>query len=241
MTVVAPPIHYFDRVDSTQDVAHRLAAEGAGAGTAVVAVEQSAGRGSRGRSWASERGGLWLSVVWRPAETSGAEGLSIRAALALAEALEAAGTPRVAVKWPNDLMLADRKVGGILCEARWTGERLGWVVAGAGINVTNWIPPELAAVACRLGDFGPFLAPELAPSMVESLRQAGARGGPLDASELAAFERRDWLGGRQLASPVPGYAAGLAPDGALRIQTADGTISLVRTGSAVPAVGPHQP
>ena len=241
MTAIAPPIHYFDRVDSTQDVAHRLAAEGTAAGTAVVAVEQSAGRGSRGRSWASDRGGLWLSVVWRPPETSGAEGLSIRAALALAKVLEVAGTPRVAVKWPNDLMLADRKVGGILCEARWTGDRLGWVVAGAGINVTNEIPPELSGVACRLGDFGSFLAAELAPSVVESLRRAGERCGSLDAHELAEFERRDWLGGRQLASPLPGYAAGLAPDGALRVRATDGTISLVRTGSAVPAVGPLQP
>lgn len=229
------PIHYFDRVDSTQDIAHRLAAEGAVAGTAVVAVEQVSGRGSRGRAWSAGRGGLWLSVIWRPAEASGAEALSVRAALALAGALEGAGAPVLAIKWPNDLMRGDRKVGGILCEARWSGDQLGWVVAGAGVNVQNEIPPELAGMAARLDDAGALRAGDLIQPAVAALRRAGSRSGPLDAAERAVFARRDWLAGRPLAAPARGTADGLAPDGALRIRAAGGEVSLHRAGSVVPA------
>ena len=233
MTTFDAPIHYFDRVDSTQDIAHRLAAEGAAAGTAVVAVEQGAARGSRGRTWFSGRGGLWLSVIWRPDESSGAEALSLRAALALADALEAAGAPELAIKWPNDLMRGDLKVGGILCEARWSGDQLGWVVAGAGINVRNEIPTELAGRAGRLEDGDALRPGDLIQSAVGALRRAGARTGSLEADERESFARRDWLSGRSLSAPVRGVAAGLAPDGALRIREASGAITVHRAGSVV--------
>jgi BirA family biotin operon repressor/biotin-[acetyl-CoA-carboxylase] ligase len=229
------PVHYFDRVESTQDIAHRLAAEGAVTGTAVVAVAQSAGRGSRGRAWSSARGGLWLSVIWRPREASGAEALSVRAALALAEALEANGALPLAIKWPNDLMRGERKVGGILCEARWSGDVLGWVVAGAGVNVANDIPLELAGTACRLDDAGVLRPGDLVPAAIAALRRAGERGGPLLDAERHAFARRDWLAGRALAAPVRGTSDGLAADGALRIRSAGGEISLHRAGAVVPA------
>jgi BirA family biotin operon repressor/biotin-[acetyl-CoA-carboxylase] ligase len=238
--VSGPALHEFDAVTSTQDVAHRLAAEGAEAGTAVVAAEQSAGRGSRGREWSSGRGGLWLSVIWRPtASGSAPEVMSVRAALALAEALEGAGAPRLRIKWPNDLMLGERKLGGILCEARWSGETLAWIVAGAGVNVTNEIPPELAAVACRLADFAPLAATELVAPAADALRRAGATPG-LGAAELADFERRDWLVGRAVARPVRGIAAGVAADGALRVRTIDGNITHLRSGAVVPAASPQR-
>ena len=226
-----PPIHYFDRVESTQDIAHRLAAEGALAGTAVVAVEQTGARGSRGRAWHSARGGLWLSVIWRPREASGAEALSVRAALALADALEASGAPRLTIKWPNDLMLGSRKAGGILCEARWSGDVLGWVVAGAGVNVANPLPQELSGSACRLDDTGALRPGELIQPAVAALRRAGERGGALSAGEREAFARRDWLAGQALTAPARGMPDGIAPDGALRIRSADGDVSLHRAGS----------
>ncbi|HLS46931.1 MAG TPA: biotin--[acetyl-CoA-carboxylase] ligase [Gemmatimonadales bacterium] len=237
-----PPVHYFQQVESTQDVAHRLAAEGAVAGTAVVAAEQSAGRGSRGRAWVSGLGGLWLSVVWRPEAATGAETLSLRAALLLAEALEAAGSPPLGIKWPNDLMQGERKVGGILCEARWAGDRLGWIVVGAGINVRNPIPPALAGRAGALQPASGSLEPAgLIRPAVAALRRAGIRTGPLDTHELAAFAGRDWLAGRALTSPVPGQADGIAPDGALRVRTAGGSVELLRSGTVQSGVPTFQP
>ncbi|HEU5051250.1 MAG TPA: biotin--[acetyl-CoA-carboxylase] ligase [Gemmatimonadales bacterium] len=242
MTAHDAPVHYFDRVASTQDIAHRLASEGAPSGTAVVAVEQTAGRGSRGREWSSGRGGLWVSVLWRPAEAANPETLSLRASLSLAAALEAAGCPALGIKWPNDLMLGNRKAGGILCEARWSGDTLSWVVAGAGVNVTNDIPESLAHAACTVQPGrGELRVNDLLLPAIAALRAAGARRGPLAPDELAEFARRDWLRGRMLTAPINGCAQGIAADGALLVRRPDGTLAVARAGTVAAIATPLQP
>lgn len=225
---------WLDRVTSTQDVLHGLAADGAPDGTAVVAVEQTDGRGSRGRSWNSGRGGLWLSVLSRSAGPAPAEALSVRAALGVAAALDVLGVSGVAVKWPNDLMLDDRKLGGILCEARWLGDRFAWVVIGVGLNVTNTLPDDLRSSAIALAETHPAIrAGDLAIAVIEQLRSGAAITTPLADAEQSAFVTRDWLAGRALTSPAAGIADGVDPDGALRIRRADGTVEVVRVGPAV--------
>jgi BirA family transcriptional regulator, biotin operon repressor / biotin---[acetyl-CoA-carboxylase] ligase len=226
-------VHRFECLPSTQDEVHRLAAAGAPAGTVVVAAEQNAGRGRRGRSWASPVGGLWLSFLCRPVRPVGAEVLSLRIGLAAADALaEVGGLPPVSLKWPNDLMLNDRKVGGILCEARWHGDQLAWVGVGLGLNVRNPLPGGARVTPGRLMDWRQDLEPEhvLWP-LVGWLLPLAETGGGLSASELAAFARRDWLLGRELAAPVPGRAAGISPDGALRVLRPDGQLVPVSSGS----------
>ena len=217
---------------STMDALHALAEAGAEAGTAVVAEVQEAGRGSRGRGWSSPRGGLWLSVLARP-RAAALEVLSLRAGLAVAELLEAVGAEgRIALKWPNDLMLDDCKCGGILCEARWQGATPAWVVIGLGLNVTNALPPALAETATRLVSVLPALTAEvLVLPMVEALRRVDAAAGTLDDGERSRFARRDWLRGRALAAPVAGTGAGLAADGALLVRGLDGTTTTVRSGT----------
>jgi BirA family transcriptional regulator, biotin operon repressor / biotin---[acetyl-CoA-carboxylase] ligase len=228
----SPSIVRLASTPSTMDALHALAEAGAEAGTAVVAEVQEAGRGSRGRSWSSPPGGLWLSVLARP-RAAALEVLSLRAGLAVAELLERFGADgRVALKWPNDLMLDDRKCGGILCEARWQGATPAWVVIGLGLNVTNAVPPALAEMATRLASILPALTAEaLVTPMVEALRRVDAAAGTLGDGERARFARRDWLRGRALAAPVPGTADGLAPDGALLVRGQDGTTTAVRSGT----------
>ena len=216
------------------DALHELAQAGAGVGTAVVAAEQTAGRGSRGRTWSSPRGGLWLSVLARPA-SSGLELLSLRAGLAVAELLGGLGArERLRIKWPNDLMLDDRKAGGILCEARWQGTTLGWVVIGLGLNVANRPPRELEGAATHLGAALPGLTPDdLVEPVVAALRKVDAAAGPLTDGEQARFAARDWLRGRTLEAPLDGTVAGLADDGALLVRREDGTMASVRAGTVV--------
>ncbi len=227
-------ITWAERVGSTQDVVHGVAADGAADGTAVVAVEQTGGRGSRGRSWHSLRGGLWLSVLVRPAGAPPGDALSLRVALAVAEVLDAFGVPGVAVKWPNDLLLAGRKAGGILCEARWVGDRLAWIAIGVGLNVANAIPTELEGTAVSLASVQPELRPgDLALPVINAVRAAAREGGLLDRREQRAFAARDWLRGRVLHSPVAGIAEGVLDDGALRVRRADGAVETVRVGPAV--------
>jgi BirA family biotin operon repressor/biotin-[acetyl-CoA-carboxylase] ligase len=228
----SPTIVRLASTPSTMDVLHALAEAGAVAGTAVVAEVQEAGRGSRGRSWSSPRGGLWLSVLARP-RAAALEVLSLRAGLAVAELLATLGAEgRIALKWPNDLMLDDRKCGGILCEARWQGATPAWVVIGLGLNVTNTVPPALMETAAGLASILPALTAEaLVVPMVTALRGVDAAAGTLGDGERTRFARRDWLRGRALAAPAAGTADGLAADGALLIRGSDGTTTAVRSGT----------
>jgi BirA family biotin operon repressor/biotin-[acetyl-CoA-carboxylase] ligase len=228
----SPSIVRLASTPSTMDALHALAEAGAEAGTAVVAEVQETGRGSRGRSWSSPRGGLWLSVLARP-RAAALEVLSLRAGLAVAELLETLGAEgRIALKWPNDLMLDDRKCGGILCEARWQGATPAWVAIGLGLNVTNAVPPALVETATGLVSILPALTAEaLVVPMVDALRGVDAAAGTLGDGERARFARRDWLRGRALAAPVAGTAEGLAADGALLVRGPDGTTTAVRSGT----------
>lgn len=220
---MTPELHRVGRIGSTMDRLHDLAAEGAPAGTAVVAEAQTGGRGSRGRAWESPIGGLWLSVLYRPGSPAGAELLSLRLGLAVAEAVETAQPAvRLDLKWPNDLILADRKVGGILCEARWQGASLGWIVAGLGLNVTNPIPSHLRATAVALAQVAPDATVEsLLPEVLQRLRQPVAERERLEPDEWRRLVARDWLRGRALRAPLAGRAEGIADDGALLVCSGD--------------------
>lgn len=132
----------FDSLPSTMDECRRQATEGAPEGLLVWAGEQTAGRGRRGRSFASPRGNLYLSLLLRP-DRPAAEGaqLGFVAAVALADAVAALlpdGARRVQLKWPNDLLIDRAKASGILLEGQpGAGGRLDWLILGIGVNVAS--------------------------------------------------------------------------------------------------------
>ncbi|HEY4322254.1 MAG TPA: biotin--[acetyl-CoA-carboxylase] ligase [Gemmatimonadales bacterium] len=224
---------WFDALPSTMEAAHARAVDGAVHGTTIVARQQIAGRGTRGRAWSSPRGGLWMSVVARPSRTDALEALSLRVGLAVAAALELAAPalPRLAIKWPNDVVIDGRKLAGILCEARWGGSRCQWVVIGLGLNVRNEIPAELARVAVALQTWDPSAEPELlAAPVAAAVALASREAGPLTDAELRAFTLRDALSGAQVLEPFPGTAEGITPGGALRIRTEAGVVRDVLAG-----------
>jgi BirA family biotin operon repressor/biotin-[acetyl-CoA-carboxylase] ligase len=150
-------VHRLESVASTNDAARDLAQAGAAHGTAVVAREQTRGRGTKGRAWHSPAGlGLYASFIVR-----GPGGgpvpwphlLPLAAGLAASDAIAAGAGLEVRLKWPNDLVVGGRKLGGILSEAV-TGSASGdFAVVGAGINVGHrpWdFPPELRDAATSL-------------------------------------------------------------------------------------------
>lgn len=227
-----------EEVGSTLDVAHQLAAEGAGAGTLIVADAQTAGRGRMGRSWRSERGaGIWLTLIERPRDPSGLEVLSLRVGLALAPALEPFAGGPVQLKWPNDLYVGGRKLGGILIEARWREQSLEWLAIGVGINLH---PPldEPNAVGLKVGVSRDAVLEEIVPA----IRGAAAQRGPLQPSELAAFAARDMAAGRRCLEPIAGVVRGITSSGALQVEVAlssgnGSTLAEVRAGSLVLETG----
>jgi len=129
-------LHWYEELGSTSDRAKELADEGAEHGTVVIAEAQTAGRGRRGRAWASPaRRNLYFSVILRPElPPARAPELTLVASIALCDALRQAGV-NAGIKWPNDLLASEKKIAGILTELAAEPDRVHWVVLGAGINV----------------------------------------------------------------------------------------------------------
>jgi BirA family transcriptional regulator, biotin operon repressor / biotin---[acetyl-CoA-carboxylase] ligase len=130
---------FFDSISSTNDEAKRLARDGAPPGTLVWALEQTAGRGRRGRLWVSPPGNLYTSLILRPdCQMDQAPQLGFVAALAVGGALRAI-SPRIkqlAYKWPNDVLIGGRKVAGVLLEMELgTAGSPGFLVVGVGVNL----------------------------------------------------------------------------------------------------------
>lgn len=126
-----------DETGSTNDDARSLAVAGAAAGTAVAARRQTRGRGRRGHAWSSPDGGLYLSVVLRPAVPMGFfVGLPAACSLGVLEALRDAGAAGVGLKWPNDAVLGEGKLAGVLVEAG-AGAGGPYAVCGVGVNLAR--------------------------------------------------------------------------------------------------------
>ena len=220
--------HHHPTVGSTMDLARSLAQEGAPEGTIVSAEEQRSGRGRRGRGWHSPPGGAWFSFVLRPPiAPPEAGGISVLLGVSLARSLrDAYGVP-VGVKWPNDLWLCGRKLGGILLETSARGERVEWIVAGVGINVNNPTPEGVPAISLReaLGQRVPL------EGFYENALRGIARDYRRFRREGFGFVRElweglsvprsgEWIQVRRAGAeePVPARAVGLSPRGRLVVE-----------------------
>lgn len=134
------PLHIFETLASTNQTLWELLNQGATTGTVVIAAQQTAGRGQWGRQWQSTRGGLYLSVALAPnLPASNSAQLTMCSAWGIATALRVYNIP-VFLKWPNDLMLLGRKLGGILTETRVQQGQITKAVVGVGINWSNCVP-----------------------------------------------------------------------------------------------------
>ena len=213
-----------DSVGSTLDLAHELAAAGAPERLLVLADEQTAGRGRQGRTWHSPAGaGVWVVALLRPAEPPSMGALAIRVGLALVGAVaEIALRAAPRLKWPNDLIVRHRKAGGVLCEARWQGGRLGWVAVGIGVNVRGPLAPAVAQSAIALK------ATEATVTRVRLLEAlaprlwAAAAPTRLDEAERDAFQRARWH--EDGVGAADAGAVGVDEEGALLVPAPDGSL-----------------
>ncbi len=137
---IGHPLYAFDTLDSTNTHLWQLLKDGAQPGTAVLALQQQAGRGQWGRTWMSPTGGLYLSIAIAPhipADESAQ--LTICSALGVAQILRSHNIP-VDLKWPNDLLLQGKKLGGILTETSIRAGKIELAVIGMGLNWCNLVP-----------------------------------------------------------------------------------------------------
>jgi len=136
-TTFGRTIVYKDTIDSTNRYAKELAEKGAEEGTVVIANEQRRGKGRLDRRWVSPPGGIWLSIILRPAiPLQEASKFTLLAAVAAARAIETAGL-NPEIKWPNDILIGGKKVCGILLELSAQSDRIDYLVIGLGINANN--------------------------------------------------------------------------------------------------------
>lgn len=222
-----PRVVAAEAVSSTMDEAHRLASEGAPAGTLVVAERQDAGRGRSGKRWSSApRAGIWATLIERPRDARAIEVLSLRVGLRMARTLERWTDAPIHLKWPNDLFVNGRKLAGVLIEARWRDQRPDWVAIGVGVNLT--VPADQSeATSLHDADAQVVLA-----ELVPALRAAAFAAGPLTDAERAEYAARDVARDRSVSEPLAGTARGITADGALLIES-NGTLTPVRAGSLV--------
>ena len=220
-----------DSVDSTNAEARRLAAAGAVDGTVVWALEQTAGRGRRGRTWVSEPGNLYCTILMRPDFAAASAGhFSLLTGLAIADTVAVMVPPSTEIqcKWPNDVLVERRKVSGVLLEAESDADgKLSWLAVGIGINVAH-CPADSEFPATYLaaeGDMAPDLEAVLSSLIMRfaAWRAAWRKWGfsPI----RAAWLRRAWgVGGpitvRLASETLEGTFADLDHDGALILETA---------------------
>ena len=237
----------YDTIGSTNDTAKALARAGAAEGTLVWAGEQTAGRGRRGRGWVSPAGNLYLSLITRPAVVPArAAQLGFVAALGLAEAIGALCGPALEVrcKWPNDILVAGRKLAGLLLESELTDRgAMDFVVIGAGANLASQ-PSGVEYPATSLAEQGfPGIGPEQLLQAYVRRFDAWAR---IWRNEGFAPIRGAWLAraaglGKDILvrleqATLFGRFLDLDDDGALLIGTVEGP-RRIAAGEVFPAAG----
>ncbi len=235
------PVHHFETLPSTNDLAKELGAAQAPEGTLVVAEGQTRGRGRLGREWNSPPGaGLYVSVLLRPPlPPTDMPQITLTAAVAAVRAVKGAAGVICGIKWPNDLILAGKKLGGILTEMETESDQIRHLVVGLGLNVNNrQFPAELADLATSLalatgrtcsrlkilqawleeleGLYRLFLARDFAAILSEWKEYTVTLGQAVKV--------------RQGSREISGQALDLATDGALMVQTRDGEIVRVTSG-----------
>jgi BirA family biotin operon repressor/biotin-[acetyl-CoA-carboxylase] ligase len=250
MDRLRPQILHFDSLPSTNLEAAKRAAEGAAEGLCVVAGEQTAGRGRRERHWVSPLGaGLYFSIILRPQfDQSRWPLLTLMAAVAVHDALLAACSLDTDIKWPNDILVAEKKLCGILAETVETSASRA-VVIGIGINLTQGaFPPELETIATSV-ETATGSTPELTSILEALVRELAAHYDVLNKPDGDAEIIRSWCArssyceGKRIrvtdgSETLVGTTRGLERDGALRVETDDGEIKVLRAGD-VSSVRPH--
>jgi len=236
-------IYAFPQIASTNEVAFRLALNGAEEGHVVVAESQTKGKGRMGRQWESPAGlNIYLSIILRPKMLPSKTPLiTLMAAVACAEAIDEVVGLIPAIKWPNDLMIGMKKLGGILTEADIELDGINFVVVGIGINVNmppSAFPPSIKEIATSLLEAGGrnVSRTALTQAILQHLEQWYARLGQGRGEEIRMrWEELSLVRGQEIEvtfmeEVVRGTALEIDEDGALLVQINNGTIRRVVAG-----------
>jgi BirA family biotin operon repressor/biotin-[acetyl-CoA-carboxylase] ligase len=234
---IARRLIYLTSTTSTQDIARREAEDGAVHGTAVIAEEQTAGRGRLGRSWVSPAGkNIYVTLLLRP-ELARLRVLGMTAPLAVVRAVESVTGLAPTLKWPNDVLLSGRKLAGVLIDSELSGSAVKYALLGIGVNVNFDIPErsEIAPIATSLKrEVGSEVSREdVFAALLNAFEQLYLHT-PAEAIRDAWRERLQTLG-REVTVTFrgavhEGVAEDIGADGSLLLRRADGSQLVVEAG-----------
>lgn len=239
----AKSILWFDSIDSTNTQAKRLASQGAPEGTVLIADQQTGGRGRMGRVFQSPAGkGIYLSVILRPAcKPTEIMHLTCAVAVAMCNAVEKVCRIRPGIKWINDLILQQKKLGGILTELSLHADSsIEYAVVGVGINcsqVTEDFPQELQPIAISLEQalLAPVDRSKLAAEMIVSLEKMAQNLRKAPDSIMDTYRADCLTLGKNVVvhtadQNFPGLAVDIDNCGSLTVRTEDGSLCKVQSG-----------
>jgi BirA family transcriptional regulator, biotin operon repressor / biotin---[acetyl-CoA-carboxylase] ligase len=222
-------IYIFDTLSSTNDkLAQLITAENAAPGTVVIANQQTAGRGQRGNQWQSEPGGLYLSLAIAPdLPAINVHQLTMGIVWGIADRLRQQGLP-VSIKWPNDLMLADRKLGGILTQTRIAQGQIYQAIVGVGINYANPVAGKAINLVPQADDRPNclnFSMEMLTSCTIRGIIRGYKRCTPITIDRLLSdyLELLNARGRSVLVDGKLGTVLGISPQGELHISFATAT------------------
>ena len=239
---IAKKIHYFDYLASTMNLAMQLGIDQANNGTLVVAESQTSGRGRLGRNWFSPKyKGIYLSLILRPKISPAASSiLTILAAVSICEAVKRATDLDAQIKWPNDILMHNKKLAGILTEMNAEVDKVNFVVIGIGLNVNNGKQSLIAGATSLKEQAGHTVSRILV--LQELLRRMESNYSLLEikGSQVIIDKWRSFtvtLGKRVKVycqhKHIEGQAVDIDQDGGLLIRKDSGIIQKVMSGDVV--------
>jgi BirA family biotin operon repressor/biotin-[acetyl-CoA-carboxylase] ligase len=240
---IGTEILFFPLIGSTNTMAAGLAAKGQREGTVIIADSQTEGRGRRGRTWVSPAGkNLYLSIIVRPGmPPKDASILTFMSAVACATAIQRLSTVPVSIKWPNDLMVAGKKIGGILTEMKADADSIDYAVIGIGINLnlaSSDMPENIrdTATSVMLQTGLPQSRTEFALEIIQSmdywyaiLLESGKR------RIIESWQRLSSTTGRSVTVTtgevkLTGLAEGIDTEGLLILRLGDNSVMKISSG-----------
>ena len=236
-------LYVYPEVGSTNAVAKFLSENGIENGSVVIAEKQTAGRGRTGKSWESPLGGVWLSIILAPdVDDSKIPLITLATGVAVAKTLEKIGIDNPEIKWPNDLMLNDKKVCGILTEAVTNFNKIRNVIVGVGIDAnfsTDELPEELKGITTTLKEeLGKEVDKNLLIKIFLEEFEEICELFNHDCHEtiLTEWRKRSYTIGKTVEVKKPSnktydaYAIGISKEGSLVVEKSDGSLEKVISG-----------
>ncbi len=234
---VGKQLYYYDSVTSTMTVAREKAVKGAPEGTVIIADEQTSGRGRMGRTWLSPHGNLALSLILKPCLETLTR-LVMITSLAVLQTIKLVANIDATIKWPNDVLIKDKKVCGILIESEIKGELVNYAIIGIGSNIyldaSNFSEISALATSIRQETVQAVSKTELTAillSELETLYLAVKDGAPIHEEWKAHMDTLGkWVEVKSGKTTERGIAEDIMTNGSLVLRRADGTTAEILAG-----------